>query len=423
MSSQVITVIIVGAGDRSMVYANYALMYPERLKVVGVVEPDPLRRQMTAERFHIPSHYQFESVMQLVEIDCFANAVINGTLDHLHLETTIPLLEAGYDVLLEKPIGISQEEIDKLQEKADELNRKVVICHVLRYAPFYLDIMNRISQGDIGDIISIQTAEHVSFDHTAVSFVRGKWRSKAVCKSSMLMAKCCHDLDIINWLNSETKPKTVISRGSRSYFREERAPKGAGTRCVVDCAIEQSCIFSAKKHYIETDRWSHKVWPYDQWGVVPTYDEKIALLKLNDYGRCVWHCDNDVVDRESLVIEFKNGSVATHNMIAGTIRPCRTIYVVGTRGEIQGVLEDGCFTIRYPDLASPTFYREQKIDTGIVGDNHGGGDLRLVDDFVSVLQGQEPSISFTSLERSIYSHRIGFAAERSRENNIIVQIS
>ncbi|MCD9025850.1 Gfo/Idh/MocA family protein [Cohnella silvisoli] len=418
--SKPITVIIVGAGNRSFVYASYANLHPEQLQIVGVVDPDPVRRQMTIDQFGMDPVRQWDNVEQLVSQPPIADAIINGTMDHLHIETTIPLLECGYDVLLEKPVGTTEQELILLQEKAQECSRLVMVCHVLRYAPFYTEVRKRIAAGDIGEIISIQTAEHVCYDHMAVSFVRGKWNSKESCGSSMLMAKCCHDLDIITWLNEGEMPAKISSFGSRSYFRPEKAPEGAGTRCVVDCSIEESCPYSAKKNYVERDRWAHLIWRYEQWGEITSETQKLEILKTSPHGRCVWHCDNDVVDRQSVMVEFSNGSTATHNMIGGSSRPCRTLFVVGTKGEIQGTLEDGWFVIRRPDPNTFDIYTEERVEVSVTNDSHGGGDLRLVEDFVHIMSGQQPSISFTSLDKSITGHRIGFAAEKSRMENRMI---
>ncbi|TVY11238.1 Gfo/Idh/MocA family protein [Paenibacillus cremeus] len=409
-----ITAVIVGAGHRSLLYASNAVKQPDNLRIVGVVEPDPVRRKLTAERFGIDEKGCFETVEQLIKGPQIANAAINGTMDDLHIVTTIPLLEAGYDVLLEKPIATSEEQMMQLYQAAQTYGRKVMICHVLRYAPFYKAIREVVLSGEIGDIVNIQTAEHVSYHHMAVSYIRGKWNSEENSKSSMLMAKCCHDLDIMTWMVGK-QPRKVSSFGSLMQFRPENAPLGAGKRCLVDCQIEEQCPYSARKNYIEQGRWGFYVWSNSYLGQSPCLDEQIESLRTdNPYGRCVWHCDNDVVDHQSVMVEFEGGSTATHNMVGATSRPCRTIHIIGTKGEIVGVLEDGSFVVRHPDPRKGHEYSERRISVNVTDDSHGGGDLLLVADFVSVLRGEEPSISSTALEKSVNGHQIGFRAERSR---------
>lgn len=422
-ASAPLTAVLIGAGQRSTIYASYSEKKPDALRIVGVVEPDAERRRLAAARFGIAEDRCFDTVEALVSIPRIADAAINGTMDELHVPTTIPLLEAGYDVLLEKPIGVTEEEVLELEGKAEQYGRTVMICHVLRYAPFYTAIYKRLAAGEIGDIVNIQTSEHVSYHHMAVSFIRGKWGSEAKCKSSMLMAKCCHDLDLLTWLNGSARPVSVSSFGSLMQFRADKAPAGAGTRCLSDCGIEESCPYSARKNYIDQGRWGFYVWNNYHLGASPSLEEKLESLRTdNPYGRCVWHCDNDVVDHQSVIIEFDNGSTASHNMIGATAKPCRILHIIGTKGEIQGVMEDGHFIVRHFDPAPGQGYTEEHVHLEASEDGHGGGDLRLAEDFVLTLRGDEASSSSTTLEKSISGHRIGFAAERSRLEGRVVRI-
>ncbi|TMV49723.1 Gfo/Idh/MocA family oxidoreductase [Paenibacillus mesophilus] len=410
-----VTAVIVGAGHRALIYAGYAEQHPDELRIVGVADPDPLRREQTASRFRLPADRTFATVEELTAVPRFADAAINGTMDHLHVQTTIPLLRAGYDVLLEKPIGVSEAEVLDLQQTAQKYGRRVMICHVLRYAPFYAAIRRQVEEGAIGDIVNVQTVEAVSFHHMAMAYVRGKWGNSSRCGSTILMAKCCHDLDMMTWMLQGKKPVQVSSFGSLTRFRPDKAPEGAGTRCLVDCAIEASCEYSARRQYLEKGLWDFYIWENLHLGQAPAEEEKEDILRhRSPYGRCVWHCDNDAVDTQAVIVEFEDGSTATHNLVGATAKPCRTIHLTGTLGEIQGSMEDGSFTIRRPDLDAPRRYTEEKVAVDVKGEMHGGGDLRLVADFVRMLRGETLSLSTTSLEQSIYGHRIGFAADRSR---------
>lgn len=422
--SQPATAIIVGAGHRAILYASYAEKHPEQLRIVGVVEPDEVRRKQTAERFALSEDAAYASVEELVATSGkIADAAINGTMDALHVPTTLPLLQAGYDVLLEKPMGINEEEVRELISYARKYDRKVMICHVLRYAPFYSEIYNRIAAGDIGEILNIQMAEHVSYHHMAMGYVRGKWRNLEEGKSSMLMAKCSHDLDLLAWMKGDTIPVKVSSYGGLSYFRPEKAPEGAGTRCLVDCPIEENCIYSAKKHYIEQGLWKAYVSADYHLGVKQTEEELIESLRTdNPYGRCVWKCDNDVVDHQSVMVEFADGSTATHNMVGASSKASRKIHLIGTKGEIHGEMENDYFTIRRPKPERGHEYEEERVEINAGKAFHGGGDLRLVEDFVRVVKGEKASPSSTELESSIYGHLIGFAADRSMETDQAVKI-
>ncbi len=424
------TAIIVGAGHRGVLYASYAKDHPDELAIVGVADPSPLRREQAAAAFDIPAERCFETAEQLASVPRFAHFVINGTMDHQHVPTALPLLAAGYDMLLEKPFATSEEELWQLAQSARAHGRKVAICHVLRYAPFYAAIRRKVIDGQIGDILNVQAAEHVSYHHIAVGFVRGKWNRKDYCRSSMLMAKSCHDLDLITWMKSGVRPRRVASFGSNFQFRPENAPPGAGTRCLVDCPVEADCLYSARKHYIDhPDRWAFYVWDSLEDIANPTIEDKLASLRTSPYGRCAWKTDMDVVDHQSVLIEFADGCTATLNMIGGSSKPSRSIHLIGTRGEIRGCLEDSSFSILRPDLRPGHETSEEVIDLNVMGDmfgaggGHGGGDMRLVADFIRLLNGEPPSISSTSLEDSVNGHLIGFCADRAMEEGRVVEIT
>ena len=419
-----LTGIIVGAGHRALTYASYAQHHPTALRIVGVADPIAERRALVAERYDLPADRCFASAEALAAHPKLADFVINGTMDHQHVATALPLLEAGYDMLLEKPFAANETEMWALVDAAQRHQRKVVICHVLRFAPFYAAIRQQVLDGAIGELINIQAVEHVSYHHMAVGFVRGKWNSKRKCFSPMLMAKSCHDLDLITWMKSGVPPTRVASFGSNYQFRPERAPAGAGQRCLVDCEIEADCLYSARKHYLDhPDRWAFYVWDALQHETTPadlpvtlagkhytelTLAEKTAWLTAdNPYGRCVWHCDNDVVDHQSVLIDFADGATATLNMIGGAAKPSRSLHLIGTHGEIQGSLEESRFVIRTIDPRPGCEYAEEVVDLTVDGDmtgafgGHGGGDLRLMTDFLQLLNGQEPSISTTTLADSV----------------------
>lgn len=318
----------------------------------------------------------------------------------------------------------------ELVKAARRYSRKVAICHVLRYAPFYVTIRQKVIDGVIGDIINIQATEHVSYHHLAVGYVRGKWNKKSYCHSSMLMSKSCHDLDLIAWMQSGISPLSVASFGSNFQFRPEKIPTNAGNRCLVDCPREADCLYSARKHYIDhPDRWSFYVWDSLEHIENPSLEDKIeSLEKDNPYGRCAWKCDHDVVDHQSVVINFENGSTATLNMIGGSSKPSRSLHIIGTRGEIQGNLEDSRFVIRHPDFRPGHEYSEEIVDLSIGGDmtgafgGHGGGDERLIVDFLHVLRGEGTSISSTDIEDSISGHLMGFYADRANEERQVLEI-
>jgi predicted dehydrogenase len=422
MSKTPLTAVIIGAGHRSVGYARYSKTHPDELRIVGVAEPDEGRRSRAASAFGVPAERCFHTAEELAEQPVFADAAINGTMDRQHVPTTLPLLEAGYEVLLEKPICPTREELLSLLAAVRRTGRKLMIGHVLRYAPFYVAIRQKVAAGEIGEIIAIHTSERVSYHHMGCAFVRGKWNRRDTA-NPMLLAKCCHDLDLACWMKSGIAPVRVASFGSRVYFREEKAPPGSGTRCLVDCEIEETCPYSARINYLEQGLWRFYAWEPLEGIPEPTLDQKLESLRTdNPYGRCVWRCDNDVVDHQSVITEFADGCVASHDMVCGTARPCRTMHLAGTEGEIEGIMEEGAFVVRHPDARKGHEYSETTTDLSVSRDMHGGGDMRLVGDFVRVCRGEEPSISTTQVMDSVYGHLVAFAADDAMLEGRVVAI-
>ena len=427
MSGKLVTAIIVGAGHRAMCYASLADREPTKLRIVGVADPNPHRRRMVMEKYGFSEDMCFTSAEELASKGKLADAIINGTMDHQHVDTAIPLLECGYDMLLEKPFALNEEEALRLAACAKKNKNKVMICHVLRYAPFYYSIKERIARGDIGEIVNIQQVEHVSYHHMSVGYVRGKWANSNRCHSTMLLAKSCHDMDIMMWLMSETKPIQISSFGGRYQFVPEKAPPGSGTVCMKDCPYVDTCLYSSKRLYLDhPKRWAFYVWDQLEHLSNPTDEDRIALLTGDSpYGRCIYKCDNDVVDRQSIMVNFASGAVGTMNMIGGSAAPMRRIHIIGTKGELFGELEQSKYTVRMINPSPDALDGEhdaEVVDLRIGGDKtgafggHGGGDARLAEDFVRYVSGETPSLACTSLHDSMLGHMCVYKADQSRES-------
>ncbi len=431
-------VIIVGAGFRAMRYSEYALTHPDKMKIVGVAEVSEIRRKAAQDKFGIPDEMCFASAEELAKQEKLADAIINGTQDTDHVPTAIPLLKKGYDMLLEKPFAVNEEEMKELANVAEEAGVKVMICHVLRYAPFYRKIKELIESGELGDIYHIHMTEHIAFHHMISSFVRGPWPSEEECGSSLLLAKSCHDVDMMMWLMGDVKPKSVYSTGTCFKFGKEKKPANAGTRCVVDCPIEKDCPYSAKRNYVspEHNRWAFYVWAENEKeganivdGMNFTDAEKIENLKTSSFGRCVWDIDRGSnIENQTVVFNFENGATGTFNLIGGTPGAQRYIHVIGTKGEVRGVFDHQTYQIKKPMPESYRGHILEDVDLKITGDmtgatgGHGGGDSRLVEDFVAYVQGGEPSISCTELRQSVVGHLAVFRAEKARKEGKVLMV-
>lgn len=413
-----IKVIIVGMGGRASIYSAVALTNPELLQVVGVVDVNPERTKQAQLMFDLPEECCFTTVEELVAVPRFADAAINCTMDRLHVETSMPLLRHGYDLLLEKPYALNDTEGKLIIDCARETGRKVMVCHVLRYTPFYRSLRRVIALGTIGDVINIHMVNQVGYQHESVSFVRGKYAREEICGSGMLLSKCSHDLDIMSWLMGDNIPVTISSVGSVLQFKEEKAPEGAGTHCLNNCPLERECFYSARRLYIENPmRWANNVW-HDTQSSPATDEEKEKILRREDnpFSRCVYRCDINIVDHQSVLIHFRDGATGTFSMNGGATMPRRIIHVTGTRGEIHGDFERERFHVRLIAPEAPGGYTERTLDISDFqqGDAHGGGDRSIVLDFVALLRGERTSPGCPTLEDSIVGHRMVFLAEQSR---------
>ncbi|HPF86731.1 MAG TPA: Gfo/Idh/MocA family oxidoreductase [Candidatus Limiplasma sp.] len=421
--------VVVGMGARATIYAQEALRHPDKLRIVGVADVNPVHVRMAQEMFHIPPERCFASADELAAVPRFADAAINGTMDPQHVETTIPLLRAGYDVLLEKPFATSQPEADRLLACAREEGRRVMVCHVLRYAPFYRRLKELILAGTLGRIINIRMTEQISYFHESVSYVRGKYASPELCGSGMLLSKCSHDLDLLAWLMAQSLPESVSSVGSLYQFRSDRAPEGAGTHCLLNCPIERTCSYSAKRLYLEhPQRWAANIW-HDLGVENPTEAEKLRLLSKpdNPYSRCVYRCGLRIVDHQSVMIAFEDGATADFTMNGGAAKSSRRIHITGTKGEAAGRFEEERFTLSRIVPEAEGGVEQTTVETPAAeagadsaaeqssGREHGGGDHALVMDFVAMLRGEPTSVCSATLEDSRVGHRLAYLAEDSRE--------
>lgn len=421
MGTHKIKVVVVGCGDRATVYCEEAVNQLHRMEVVAAIDPNPERLRYMRENFGVKEEQCYTNMQEVLSQGRIADCVINGTMDQMHVETTIPFLEQGYHMLLEKPVVNNKEDLFKIRDIAEKNGCKLMVCHVLRYAAFYRKAKELISAGAIGEIMNIQMSERVGAFHSSVSYLRGKWANEAECGSSLLLAKCCHDTDLLCWLNNTTEPVSVFSNGGRDYFLPEKAPKGAGTRCLVDCPeeIRQNCVYDVQSMYLDNCLMPWYPWQCTgkNWQEV-TDEEKVESLKTyNPHGRCVYKCGGDIVDHQNVIVSFANGSTAVHTVILGSMNPGRNLWIQGTLGEIEGWIGNGM--IRHYEYNKQTSeckftdyrFNETEGETG----GHFGGDKGLIADFCDLIDGVEPSISCTAIDDSIWGHYVCYAADESLE--------
>ena len=404
-----ITAAVLGAGSRGTNYSNYSLIAPQELKIVAVAEPRKDRRDAFAERFSVPAENCFESWEALLSQPKLADVVFVCTLDEQHTAPALTALEKGYHVLLEKPMSNREEECVAIEAAARKAGKVLSVCHVLRYTAFYRTLKDLIDGGAVGEVTNISQIENVAYWHQAHSFVRGNWRS-AEETSPMILAKCCHDMDILLWLSGKDCKK-VHSFGSLRHFTPENAPEGAPMRCLDGCPHADSCIYYAPKIYPagKTD------WPVDVITTDLTPEGITKALREGPYGRCVYHCDNDVVDRQVVSLEMEDGVLCTQTMTAFSQKCHRQLKIQGTLGLIEADMDTN-------EVWHQTFggaLRKVEVDTSDTS-GHGGGDYGLLRDFLQTLRSGGESL--TSARKSLQSHLICFAAERSRLEGRVIEL-
>lgn len=399
-----VTVVAIGAGNRMNAYAE---LHPADMCVVAVVEPNRIRRELLAVKCHVPAGNCFESWEEFLQRGKIADAVLICTPDQMHYEPAMLALGCGYDVLLEKPIAQSWNECLDIARKARESGRIVGVCHVLRYHPYFKKFREVVVSGRLGELISVNHTEAVGVERMTHAFVRGLWRKESET-NPMILSKACHDLDLLVWLTGR-KCLEVSSYGSLKWFRTENAPGGSALRCMDGCAVEKDCPYSALELYYRRKRWLR------HFDLLPDADPDTAILdelRTGPYGRCVYHCDNDVVDHQVVSMMMEGEVTVSFSMDAFTRDSGRKTHFMFSCGEIFG--DEQMLTVRYfhPDREDEVYdfsdcYGECNF--------HGGADQEVVRDFLRAVRSREGKTLLTNIESSLESHRIAFEIEDKRQ--------
>ena len=412
-----VTVALAGLGSRGKdTYAPAAKLFPDRMKIVAIADIDPAKVKEVADDYDVPDESCFTSAEEMISQPKLADVMFITTQDQQHVGQAIKAMEKGYDLLMEKPISPDLNECREIIRIAKKLNRTVVICHVLRYTPFYQEVKRILKSGKIGDVVSVMGIENVGYWHQAHSFVRGNWRNSNTT-SPMILQKCCHDLDLLLWLTGKTC-KSVTSFGNTYLFKEENAPEGAALRCTGGCKAKGNCPFDAEKIYL-TDKKTgilegNTGWPLDVLALHPDENSIRKAIEEGPYGRCVYYCDNNVVDHQVVNMEMTDGSTISFTMCGFTEDNSRYTKFMGTKGQI--IADMGANLIK----VTPFGKEEEVIDVSKLAEDfsgHAGGDHRLVSAFLNLVSGEcEADDTITSVECSVESHYIALAAEKSRVN-------
>ncbi len=416
MNNKQFTAIVIGAGLRGFAYTNVIKnTLSDKFKVIGVAEPIDDRRNKMKQLHGIPEENCYTDWVDILNRPKMSDVAIICTMDRMHLEPALKAIELGYDLLLEKPACPTPEDCARLYKAAKAKNAKIIICHVLRFTPFFQSLKHLIDSGKLGKIISVQHLEAVGNTHQSHSFVRGNWgNSEETC--SMLLQKSCHDLDILQWLIGK-ECKKIQSFGKLTYFKRENAPEGSPEYCIEGCP-EKNCPYNAVKLYLE----SKNTWFREACTQIPTpNDEQVEnAIRITQYGKCVFKCNNDVVDHQIVNMEFDDDITVQFTMTAFN-KGGRYIKIFGTKGELYANMEETTadffnFETRETEKI-PT--NDTAVITSLVG-GHGGGDTGIVVALYKYLTGELEAKDVSEIGVSARNHMLVFAAEESRKNNIVV---
>ena len=407
-----VTIAVIGAGCRGMyAYTPYLLENPELGEVVAVAEPVKEKRDLFKEMYNIGDENIFTTWEDLLVNDKIADAIIIANNDESHYEPAKLALEKGYHVLLEKPMSNDLDKVIKLSELAKRYKNQIfMICHVLRYTPFFSELKRIIDSKELGELVSIQHNENIGYWHFAHSYTRGNWRNSNET-SPLILAKSCHDLDILLWLTG-SKCKYISSFGSLSHMKVENFKEHMSDRCV-DCELNNTCPYSANKIYLEDDKIVRSLNAIHS---NPTKENLKKSIQDGPYGKCVYKCDNNVVDHMVSILEFENKVSATFNLSAFTEECTRTIKLMFTHGEVGGNhMKNIVETYKFGDNTHRVIY--PKLNKS----GHGGGDYSLMNDFISLITSDDRELK-TGAIQSVESHVMAFAAEYSRLNYKVVNM-
>lgn len=409
-----VTMAVIGAGARGTYsYAPYSLEEPGELKITAIAEPNNFRRKQFAEMYNIEKKNQFTTWEDLLE-NHTADSVLIANQDRDHFSPILKAMEKGFHILAEKPITVDLDEAIELLKKTSEYEKVFLICHVLRYTPFFQKLKSLLTDGIIGDLKTVQHNEYVGHFHQAHSFVRGHWR-KTCTSSPMILAKSCHDMDILNWIIDD-ECTHISSFGSLGHFHLANAPAGSTEKCTQGCSIAESCPYSALR-YLGNDA-DHHIPEFakivtDHWD---GGDLREALEK-GPYGQCVYRCDNDVVDHQVVNIEYANGCTVAFTMTAFSDKTCRAIRLMGTDGEIRGHMEKN-------EVEVTTFYNSESTTYNIEAPEagHGGGDTGIIKSFIEQIRQPDLDDIRKRNRQSIIGHLMALDAEYSRVSKKIKKL-
>ena len=409
-----INIALIGAGNRGQgVFGQYGIDMPHRARFVAVVDPVEKKRNRFGDEHSISPDKRFENYEQFFETrDERVDAVVIATLENERKGPIFGAMKNGYHILVEKPLGTDLKSVVEICDAAKAYSKIFMVCHQMRYTALYHTLKLAIDSGMYGRPISVQHSENLSYHHMAHSFVRGLFSSSAL--SPMILQKACHDMDLIRWI-VDSEPVDLSSYGSLLHFRQENAPVGAAERCLNNCPVERACPYSALKIYFSEDTDPAYL---RQMGSPSTPSELRDALTANQFGRCVYNCDNDVVDNQVVIVRFKNGVTANFSMTGHNVLDRRITKVSLTNGELELDVSSGFIKAWTFHPSAYSIITPESKDG-----SHLGGDMAIMNGFVDAIVGGDYKNVLTPVGMSLDSHVMAFAAEESRISGRSVNVA
>ncbi len=375
---------MIGCGGRNNgVVAQTLKSGGKRLKVVAAYDPNPKQMEHTRGMFN-PDLTAYESYQALLK-DPAVDWVTIGSWNCFHKQQVIDSFKAGKHVFCEKPLATTIEDCDAMMKAWKKSDRMFSIGFTLRYSPHYRKIRELIEQKTVGDIISLEFNETLAFNHGG--YIHGDWRRKTEYAGTHLLEKCCHDLDLVNWM-VQSNARRVASFGGTDFFlpRNRKHVKRLGV---------------CKKGY------SKGASAYESW----QFHKKDCYGYSDPFGT-----DKDIIDNQVAIIEFANNVRATFHTNCNSAIPERRMYINGTEGAIRADVIAGRIEVCRIGWEE----KVKEVKAGVSG-GHGGGDEILGKSIAdSMLKGKAP---FTSLEDGLKSAVTAFGIDKAMETGKVVDMA
>lgn len=397
---------IIGTGLRgAYTYAPLIAKYKDKCEIVAFVENKKGRRDLFLEKYPVDKDMVFDNLNDFIAHDKLADAVIISHYDLLHYDTAQVLLVKGYDVLVETPVANSLDGLVHLKEYSlKNKDRLFMVAYNNRYSSFYTKLKEIVDDKKLGDLINISYNVDIGYQNFVHNYVRGNWRITSDTATIML-TNSCQDIDMMINL-SKGKCQKVSCFSDLRIFNWENFNTKMSENCF-RCGEEESCPFSAKKIYLQEDKFIN-----NSVHINPTKDNLEAILKQGPYGKCVFYCDNDVCDNLTSIFKFDNKVTSNFNINAFTKESDKKIRLFFKEGEVEA-------SFKQKEIKIKSFLN---TDEKIIKIDQENTDEKLFLDFIDRVKNKNYKSCISDVGSVIESHVATFAAEFANVSETVVDI-